>query len=151
MFLARRGPGGTPGFTLLEMMVVIAVIGTLALLVGPSVFRNVGDANAVAAQSQIENFTVALEAFRIDVGRYPSEDEGLQALRTRPTRDAARWRGPYLRRVVPDDPWGRPYAYRSPGVANPESVDVFSLGRDGQPGGVGEDADATSWGGPVPR
>jgi len=148
----RSSGGRSPraGFTLIEMMVVIAIIGTLAMLVGPSVFRNVGDANIVAARTQIETLSVALESYRLDIGAYPTTEEGLEVLRTRPNAAgaaASRWRGPYLRRVIPLDPWGRPYIYVSPGVHNPESYDLYSLGRDGEPGGEGEDGDVTSWGG----
>jgi general secretion pathway protein G len=141
---------GVRGFTLVEMVVVIAVIGTLALLVGPAVFRNVGDANVAAARSQIEIFALALDSYRVDNHGYPTTDQGLAALRTLPAGDAARsWRGPYLRKVVPPDPWRRPYVYLSPGRENPDSYDLYSLGRDGRVGGEGEDADITSWGGPV--
>lgn len=139
------------GFTLIEMLVVLAIIGTLAMVVGPSVFRNVGDANVVAARSQIETFSVALETWRLDMRAYPSTEEGLAALVVRPARTPERWRGPYLRKQVPLDPWGRPYQYISPGIANSETFDLYSLGRDGTPGGEGEDADITSWGGEVPR
>jgi general secretion pathway protein G len=136
------------GFTLIEMMVVIAIIGTLAMLVGPSVLRNVGDANATAARSQIETLAVALDAYRLDVGAYPTTEEGLSVLRVRPLTGAAAgaWRGPYLRKRVPADPWGRPYVYQSPGRHNPDSYDLYTLGRDGEPGGRGEKADITSWG-----
>lgn len=136
------------GFTLMEMMVVLAIIGTLALLVGPSVLRNVGDANVTAARSQIETLAVALDAYRLDTGAYPTTEEGLSVLRVRPLGPEARpgWRGPYLRKTVPPDPWGRPYVYVAPGVENPESYDLYTLGKDGAPGGQGEDADITSWG-----
>jgi general secretion pathway protein G len=135
------------GFTLLEMMVVLAIIGTLALLVGPAVLNHVGDANRTAARSQVEIFAVALDAYRLDTGQYPTTEEGLAALRVRPpASDRPGWRGPYLRKTVPLDPWHRPYVYRSPGVQNPESYDLYTLGRDGRPGGDGEDADVTSWG-----
>lgn len=137
------------GFTLIELLVVIAVIGTLAVLVAPSVFRNVGDANVAAARSQIEIFALALDSYRIDNHSYPPTGDGLAALRTLPSGAAGTWRGPYLRKVVPSDPWGRPYVYVSPGRENPESYDLYTLGRDGWPGGEGEDADLTSWGGPV--
>lgn len=147
---ARPRGASSLGFTLIEMMVVIAIIGTLAMLVGPSVFRNVGDANVVAARTQIEILTSALESYRIDMGAYPTTEEGLEVLRSRPEGSgpaAARWRGPYVRRTIPPDPWGRPYVYESPGTHNPESYDLYSLGRAGEPGGEGEDADITSWGG----
>lgn len=139
------------GFTLLELIIVIAIIAVLAALVGPSVFRNVGDAKTSAAKSQIEMLSTALAAYRLDNDIYPASDQGLSALRERPTADNAprNWRGPYLSREVPLDPWGRPYLYVSPGVANPTAFDLYTLGRDGQPGGTDEDADITSWGGSV--
>ena len=133
------------------MIVVIVVIAILASLVGPMVFGNVTDAKIQAAHAQIEMFGLALDAYRLDNDRYPTTEQGLAALRTAPTGDPAprRWRGPYLRKDVPLDPWGRPYLYRAPGVTNPSSYDLYSLGRDGQPGGDGEDADITSWGGKI--
>ncbi len=135
------------GFTLIEMMVVLAIIGTLALLVGPSVLKHVGDANTTTAKSQIEIFAVALDAYRLDTGRYPTTDEGLASLRVAPVAgEQPGWRGPYLRKAVPLDPWHRAYVYRAPGTRNPDSYDLYTLGRDGQPGGDGEDADVTSWG-----
>ena len=139
------------GFTLLELIVVIAIIATLAAVVAPSIFRNVGDAKTSAAKSQIEIFALALNAYRMDNDNFPTTDQGLDALRTAPTvGDAPRnWRGPYLSKVVPLDPWGRPYVYIAPGKANPQSFDLYTLGRDGKVGGDGEDADITSWGGPV--
>ncbi|HEX8717394.1 MAG TPA: type II secretion system major pseudopilin GspG [Gemmatimonadaceae bacterium] len=140
-----------PGFTLLELLVVLAIIATLAAVVAPSIFRNVADAKTDAAKSQIELFALALDAYRLDNDNYPASAQGLSALRTMPsTGDRPRnWRGPYLRKEIPLDPWGRPYAYVAPGVENPTSYDLYSLGRDGRPGGEGEDADLTSWGGPV--
>lgn len=139
------------GFTLIEMIVVIVVIAVLAGLVGPMVFGNVADAKIQGARTQIELFGLALDSYRLDNDRYPTTEQGLAALRTTPTAAPAprRWRGPYLRKDVPLDPWGRGYVYREPGTANPTSYDLYSLGRDGQPGGEGEDADLTSWGGPV--
>jgi general secretion pathway protein G len=141
----------TPGFTLLELLVVIAIIATLAGIVAPAVFRNVGDAKASAARSQIEFLSLALNAYRLDNGALPSAEQGLEALRTLPSTGEVptNWRGPYLSRVVPRDPWGRPYAYRAPGIENPTSFDLFTLGRDGRIGGTDEDSDITSWGGPV--
>lgn len=146
---ARRRARG--GFTLIELIVVIAVIATLAAVVAPAVFRNVGDAKVSAAKSQIEVFALALNAYRLDNDNFPTSDQGLVALRTLPAvGDPPRsWRGPYLSKIVPLDPWGRPYIYVSPGTTNPESYDLYTLGRDGKPGGDGEDADLTSWGGPV--
>jgi general secretion pathway protein G len=136
------------GMTLLELLVVLAAIAILAAVVGPSLFRNVGDAKVSSAKSQIEIFATALGAFRLDNDGYPSSAQGLEALRNKPSA-LRTWRGPYLTKVVPSDPWGRAYEYVAPGIQNPESFDLYSLGRDGRVGGTGEDADITSWGGPV--
>lgn len=151
--LSGDGRAGRGGFTLIEILVVIAVIATLASIVGPAVFRNVGDAKVSAARSQIEIFAVALESYRLDNDVYPTTEQGLAALRTLPTtgEPPRNWRGPYLRRSVPLDPWGRPYVYISPGHINPDSYDLLSYGRDGKPGGEGEDADITSWDTPGAR
>lgn len=147
--LVAKSPSG--GFTLIEMIVVIVVIAVLASLVGPMVFGNVADAKVQGAHAQIEMFGLALDAYRLDSDRYPTTEQGLAALRAAPTAEpvARRWRGPYLRKEVPLDPWDRAYVYREPGIANPTLYDLYTLGRDGQPGGAGEDADVTSWGGPV--
>ncbi len=141
------------GFTLIELLVVITVIAILAGLVGPMVFRNVGDAKVSAARAQIELFALALDQYRLDNDFYPATTQGLTALRERPNGEpqARNWRGPYLRKAIPLDPWGRPFTYKSPGDVNAESYDLVSLGRDGQPGGSGEDADVTSWEGAVRR
>jgi len=142
-----RVPTSALGFTLIELLVVITVIAILASLVGPMVFRNVGDAKVSAARAQIELFALALDQYRLDNDFYPGTTQGLAALHERPTGEPAarNWRGPYLRKAIPLDPWGRPYTYKSPGDVNAESYDLLSLGRDGQPGGTGEDADVTSW------
>ena len=148
-----RGAGGgtRAGFTLIELLVVIAIIATLAAVVGPAVFRNVGDAKVGAARSQVDLYALALNSYRLDNDAFPTTEQGLAALRTMPVagEPPRNWRGPYLSKVVAPDPWGRPYVYVGPGVANPTSFDLYSLGRDGRPGGEGEDADVTSWGGPV--
>ena len=135
------------GFTLIELLVVITVIAILAGLVAPMVFSHVGDAKASAARAQIELFGMALEAYRLDNDYYPSTAQGLEALRTLPQGEpeARNWRGPYVKKTIPLDPWGRPYAYKSPGDANPQGYDLLTFGRDGQPGGAGEDADIRSW------
>jgi general secretion pathway protein G len=135
------------GFTLIELLVVIGVLGILAALVAPNVFRHVGSAKEVAARSQIELLGAALDAYRLDNDDYPSSEQGLEALRREPTSEPVprNWRGPYLRKDIPVDPWGRPYLYASPGVANPWSYDLVSYGRDGQEGGENEDADVSNW------
>jgi general secretion pathway protein G len=140
---AAARQGQRRGFTLIELLVVIAVISLLAGLVGPLVFRNVGDAKVSAAKAQIELFSLALDQYRLDNDYYPSTTQGLEALRSQPTGEPAarNWRGPYLRKAVPLDPWGHPYVYACPGMHNPTSFDLLSYGRDGQPGGTGEDAD----------
>lgn len=141
------GAAGLRGFTLIEILVVITVIAILASLVAPMVFRNVGDAKVSAIRSQIEIFGLALDTYRLDNDHYPSTAQGLEALRQVPggEPEARNWRGPYLKKLVPLDPYGRPYIYKSPGEVNRESYDLFSLGRDGQLGGSGEDADVNSW------
>jgi general secretion pathway protein G len=133
------------------MLVVIAIIATLAAMVGPAIFRNVGDAKSSAAHSQIELYALALNSYRLDNDVFPTQEQGLESLRTLPTSGEAprNWRGPYLSKIVSPDPWGRPYVYVSPGRANPSAFDLYTLGRDGRVGGEGEDADVTSWGGPV--
>jgi general secretion pathway protein G len=129
----------TEGFTLIELLVVIAVIAVLAGLVGPMVFRNVGDAKVTAAKAQLELFGLALDQYRLDNDYYPSATQGLEALRAVPQGEPAarNWRGPYLKKPVPPDPWGRAYVYRIDG----NGYALYSLGRDGKEGGEGEDAD----------
>jgi general secretion pathway protein G len=134
------------GFTLIEVMVVIVVIAILATLVAPNVFRHVGSAKDATTRSQIEMLGAALDAYRLDVGRYPSTAEGLDALWTQPSDlPAGVWRGPYLKKTVPPDPWQHPYIYRSPATESRTGYDLLSLGADGKPGGEGDDADITSW------
>ncbi len=135
------------GFTLIEILVVITVIAILAGMVTPMVFRNVGDAKVSTVRAQIEIFATALDAYRLDNDYYPTSEQGLEALRHAPEASPVpvNWRGPYLRKDPPLDPWKRPYIYLSPGESNPEAYDLLSYGRDGVPGGTGEDADFTSW------
>lgn len=133
------------GFTLIEILVVVVVIAILATLVAPNVFQHVGTARATTARSQIEMFGAALDAYRLHTGRYPSTQEGLAALWTRPVTAPATWRGPYLRKSLPLDPWGNAYEYASPGEVNRDGYDLRSLGADSRRGGEGEDADVTSW------
>ena len=129
----------TRGFTLIELLVVIAVIAVLAGLVGPMVFRNVGDAKVTAAKAQLELFGLALDQYRLDNDYYPSTAQGLEALRAAPQGEPAarNWRGPYLKKPVPLDPWGRAYTY----AVAASGYALFSLGRDGKEGGEGEDHD----------
>ncbi len=138
---------GEGGFTLIEVMVVIAVIAMLAALVGPNVFRNVGTARDATARSQIELLGAALDSYRLDNGRYPTTAQGLETLRTAPTVHPLpnNWQGPYLRKEIPLDPWRNPYVFLSPGTVNPTGYDLFSLGADGELGGEGEDGDVVSW------
>ena len=144
---ARERSGLRTGFTLIEMLVVIAVIAILASMVGPMVFRNVGDAKVASARSQIEILATALEAYRLDNDWFPTSAQGLTALWQAPSGQdqPLNWRGPYLRKPPPVDPWGRPYVYVSPGTVNPMMFDLLTYGRDGAPGGTDEDADITSW------
>ena len=136
----------TSGFTLIEVLVVIVVIAILAAVVAPNLFRNVGDAKVAAAKTQIETFGTALDAYRLDNGKYPSTAQGLLALWERPSIDPpANWRSPYLRKAIPKDPWGHEYVYLAPGKVNPTSYDLLSYGADGKPGGDGENADIVSW------
>jgi general secretion pathway protein G len=131
------------GFTFIEMMVVVSIIGLLIVLVGPRFIRGQEKAEVRAAAAQIANFGTALDTFRLDVGRYPNTQEGLAALIQRPS-STDRWDGPYLKTNVPNDPWGRPFFYRSPGEGG-RPYDLYSLGSDGAPGGDGPNRDVLSW------
>ena len=134
-----RGQGG---FTLVEMLVVITIIGMIMALVGPRVLNYLSDSRAKSAKIQIQSFASALDLFYLDAGRYPSSAEGLSAL-VRPTSGVAVWNGPYLKGgAVPSDPWGNPYVYKAPGERS--AYEVRSLGSDGQEGGTGTAADITS-------
>ena len=126
------------GFTLLELLVVIVIIGLLAGYVAPRYFAQVGKSEVKVAQAQIEALEKALDQFRLDTRHYPSLEQGLDALVTRPSNEP-NWSGPYLKKAVPSDPWGRAYVYRMPGEKS--EYQLFSYGRDGKAGGTGEDAD----------
>jgi general secretion pathway protein G len=130
------------GFTLLELLVVIVIIGMLAGLVAPRYFDQVSKSNTKIAKAQIDSLGKALDQYRLDVGSYPTTEQSLAALNTRP-QNVDRWAGPYLKKAVPPDPWGVPYIYKSPGDHG--DYDLQSYGSDGQPGGVGEAADVVSW------
>lgn len=129
------------GFTLIELLVVMVIIGLLAALVGPKVFPKVEKGKQAAAKAQIELFGQSLDEFRLEVGRYPNTQEGLAALMTNPGLKG--WDGPYLKKAVPNDPWGRVYQYQSPGTHG--DYDLFSYGGDGKAGGTKGDKDITSW------
>lgn len=128
------------GFTLVELLVVLAILGMLAALVGPQVLNQLGGAKSKSAAIQIRDFEQALELYKLDVGRFPSSNEGLNALVRQPS-SAKGWNGPYLKKdEVPMDPWGNPYQYRASG----STIDISSYGADGRQGGSGEDADVSN-------
>jgi general secretion pathway protein G len=139
---ALRRRGARAGFTLLELLVVIVIIGLLAAYVGPKYFQKLGKSEVTIARAQIEGLEKSLAMFRLDVGRYPSTEEGLAALMAAPPTAGAKWNGPYLDKALPMDPWGNPYQYKAPGSKN--EYEIVSLGKDGQPGGTGDNADLTS-------
>jgi general secretion pathway protein G len=130
------------GFTLLELLVVVAIIGLLAGYVGPKYFGQIGKAEVKEAHAQVDALEKALDAYRLDTGHYPTTQQGLNALVAMPPGTQG-WAGPYLKKGVPLDPWGRPYQYKSPGDHG--DYDVWSFGKDGAPGGTGENADVTNW------
>jgi general secretion pathway protein G len=130
------------GFTLLELLVVMVIIGLLAGYVGPKFFAQIGKSEVKATKAQIDALQKSLDQYRLDMGHYPGTEQGLAALVVKPA-DEPKWAGPYLSKVVPKDPWGNDYQYRSPGEHG--EYDLLSFGRDGRPGGEGEDADLGSW------
>lgn len=145
--ISNRIVGRRGGFTLIEIMVVVAVIAVLGALVAPNVFRHLGAAKEATARAQMEAIGAALDSYRLDNGRYPTTEQGLEALWEPPTRPPVpqNWRGPYLQKAIPLDPWGNPYVYQSPGQFSRMGYDLMSYGADGQPGGEGEDADIGNW------
>jgi general secretion pathway protein G len=127
---------------LLELLVVMVIIGLLASYVGPKYFAQVGRSEVKAARAQMDAIEKALDQYRLDVGRYPSTEQGLAALFQRPSNEG-KWTGPYLKKEAPPDPWGKPFLYKSPGEHG--EYDLLSFGKDGQPGGTADAADITSW------
>ena len=139
----KRPAGGEAGFTLVEMLVVITIIGLIMSLVGPRVLNYLSESKIKAAKIQMQSFSSALDLFNLDTGRYPATSEGLTAL-IQSTGTIPAWNGPYLKGgVLPNDPWGKPYVYRSPGEHG--AYDILSYGSDGQEGGTGTAADIASW------
>lgn len=136
----KKSPSGSLGFTLLELLVVMVIIGLLAAYVGPRYFAQIGKSEQKTAKAQIEGLGKALDTYRLDAGHYPSTEQGLNALMVKPN-DEPKWSGPYLQKAVPPDPWGKPYLYRSPGQGG--DFDLLSYGKDGQPGGEGDAADVS--------
>ncbi|MBE9610396.1 type II secretion system major pseudopilin GspG [Chitinilyticum litopenaei] len=141
-----KSPGKRPhlGFTLLELLVVLLIIALLAGYVGPKLFGEVGKAKSKTARSQMKSIAGALDQYRLDTGRYPSTEEGLQALTRKPANAGNKWAGPYLMKDAPNDPWDRPYVYKYPGD-NGQDYSLITYGLDGRAGGEGEDADIDYW------
>lgn len=130
------------GFTLLELLVVLVILGLLVGYVAPRYFGQIGKSETKAARAQLDALEKALDTYRLDVGHYPSTEQGLAALQAAPGNEA-KWQGPYLKKAVPNDPWGRPYVYKAPGDHG--EYDLLSFGKDGKQGGTGEDVDVTNW------
>jgi general secretion pathway protein G len=140
---ARRGSAADAGFTLLELLVVMVIIGLLAGFVAPRYFAQVVKSQVKAAKAQVDALDKAIEQFRLDMDRLPTNEEGLAVLNVAPANEP-NWGGPYLKKDVPHDPWGHPYVYVVPGTHN-NDFDLMSYGKDGQPGGTGENADIGNW------
>ena len=130
------------GFTLMELLIVLVIVGLLAALVGPTLYQRLKPAKQSVAKAQIENFMTALDSFFVDVGRYPTTQEGLSVLRKKP-QSANNWNGPYLKKELPKDPWGKAYIYRTPGRNG--AYEILSYGADGKEGGEEENRDVASW------
>jgi general secretion pathway protein G len=138
----RHKYGSSTGFTLLELLVVMVIIGLLAGYVGPKYFGQIGKSETKVARAQLDALEKALDQYRLDTGHYPAPEPGLAALIEKPPNEA-KWDGPYLKKIVPMDPWGRPYIYKLPGEHG--EYDLVSYGKDGQPGGTGEASDIVNW------
>lgn len=138
----RRYTPHPRGFTLMELLLVLVIIGLLAALVGPTLYQRIKPAKQAIARAQIDNFSTALDGCYLDIGRYPTTQEGLKILRIKPD-GGDKWKGPYLKKEIPNDPWGTPYVYRSPGRSG--GYEITSYGEDGREGGEGDNADINSW------
>ena len=138
----KKSFAATAGFTLLELLVVMVIIGLLAGFVAPKFFAQIGKSETKTARAQIDSLEKALDQYRLDLGRYPTNEQGLAALTERPAGET-KWAGPYLKKQVPPDPWARPYMYKFPGEHG--EYDLFTYGKDGQPGGTGEAEDIVNW------
>lgn len=132
------------GVTLIEMLVVVTIIGLFVALVGPGLFKKADAAKITATRSQIESFMTALGQYKLDTGVFPTTEQGLLALRVKPS-DMAQWAGPYMPKDIPKDPWGHDYLYKFPGDHGGDEPEIISYGADGQPGGEGINADIVSW------
>lgn len=143
----RQLKKGEAGFTFIEIMIVVVIIGFLVSIVAPEIIGRLGKAKVITAQTQLGNLEAALEQYYLDCGNFPTTEQGLEALRVKPTISPVPkgWDGAYLKREVPTDPWGNHYIYVNPGEKNPHGYDLYSYGRDGQEGGSGEDTDITNW------
>ena len=141
--LRARQLSRAAGVTLIELLVVVTIIAMFAALVGPRLFRHVGRSRVTATRAQINSFQTALGAYKLDTSKFPTTEQGLQALRVKP-EGLNNWDGPYLPQEIPVDPWGNPYVYKFPGEHGDEP-DIVALGADGKPGGEGDDADVLSW------
>lgn len=130
------------GFTMMELLIVLVILGLLAALVGPTLFQRINPAKQSVARSQIENFMTALDSYFVDTGQFPTTQQGLAALRAKP-ESAGKWAGPYLKKEIPKDPWGNAYQYRAPGRNG--GYEIVSYGADGKEGGEGENQDVNSW------
>lgn len=145
MPLSSKRNRKSAGFTLIELLIVMVILGLLSALVGPRLFGHLSSSKVKAARTQIELLGASLDMYRLDMGRYPATEEGLNGLWEKPADEgrALSWHGPYLKKKVDKDPWGNAYVYAFPGQHG--EYDLISLGADGQPGGEGENADVNSW------
>lgn len=133
---------GVSGFTMMELLIVLVILGLLAALVGPTLFQRISPAKQSVARTQIESFMTALDTYFVDNGAFPTTQQGLAVLRTKP-EGASKWAGPYLKKDIPNDPWGHPFQYRAPGRNG--GYEIVSFGADGKEGGDGENQDIASW------